>query len=167
MTSEHDHFAYIYVLGVPGGPHKIGYSYRPEDRVKAMEREGHMGVFLAGQWPVGARIVHAAERYVHWLLRDRHLKNEWFNVTREEAEEAVRKAMTPEVLNALDPFHMIPSATLPDKGNRYGEYVRTKFPSGTRERIKAVLLPDEQPADLYRAAVVAEIERREREKPKS
>lgn len=164
MAVEHDHFAYVYVLGVPGGPHKIGYSYRPEDRVKAMVRAGHKGVFLAGQWPVGARIVQAAERYIHWLLRDRHLKNEWFNVSLEEAEDAVRKAMVPEVVNSLDPFHMIPSITLPDKGMRYGEYVRTKFPSGTRDRIKAALLPDEQPSGLFREAVENELKRREARK---
>lgn len=93
MASDHDHFAYIYVLGIPGGPHKIGYSYRPEDRVRAMEREGRKGVYLCGQWPMGARVVQAAERYIHWLLRDKHLKNEWFNVSLEEAEDAVRKAL--------------------------------------------------------------------------
>lgn len=162
MAEERDLCAYLYVLGVPGGPHKIGYSYRPEARVKAMAREGHQGVFLAGQWPVGARIVQAAERYVHWLLRDRHLKNEWFNVTREEAEDAVRRAMTPEVLNSLDRYDMIPPLTQPDKGLKYGEYVRTKFPAGTRGRIVAALNPGEQQADMFREAVEAELRRREK-----
>lgn len=166
MDDDRDLCAYLYVLGVPGGPHKIGYSYRPEARVKAMIREGHQGVFLAGQWPVGARIVQAAERYVHWLLRDRHLKNEWFNVTRDEAEDAVQKAMRPDIIASLDRYDLIPPLTQPDKGLRYGEYVRTKFPAGTRSRIISLLRPGEQQADLFRAAVEAELTRREREKPK-
>lgn len=166
VASERENFAYLYVLGIPGGPYKIGYSYSPEDRVRAMIRAGHKGAFLCGQWPMETRVVQAAERYVHWLLRDRRLKNEWFNVTRGEAEDAVRKALEPEALNALD---VIPSGTLPDKRSGYGEgdYVRTKFAVGTRERIRAALRPGEYPADLHRAAVEAELRRRERDKSKT
>jgi hypothetical protein len=43
-----------------------------------------------------------------------------------------------------------------------GENTMARFPVGTLDRIKAVLQPGEKQADLVRAGVIAEVERRER-----
>lgn len=46
------------------------------------------------------------------------------------------------------------------------EQMPARLPAGTITRIVAVLLPSESKSDFLRAAVEAELTRREREKPK-
>ncbi|MFG1302126.1 GIY-YIG nuclease family protein [Xanthobacter sp. V3C-3] len=157
--------AYLYVCGYEGGPFKIGYAYNPDKRMKDHVRDGHAAIFMVGKWPAGAAIVQAAERYVHWILRDKHLQKEWFNVTQEEAEAAVRQALSPGALKAHDEFSMIPPVTGRDKNLGHKEWARTNFAAGTLIRIKSVIANGETQSDFMRAAVEAELKRRERQKP--
>ncbi|MGR7993893.1 GIY-YIG nuclease family protein [Xanthobacter sp. ZOL 2024] len=165
MSSISELQAYLYVCGYDGGPFKIGYGYNPSKRMKDHVRSGHAGIFMVGAWPVGARIAQAAERYVHWLLRDKHLQKEWFNVTQEEAEAAVRHALSPGALEAHDNFSMVPPITGKNKDLGYKEWARTNFASGTLLRIKSVVAKDETQSDFIREAIEAELKRREK-KPK-
>lgn len=156
--------AYLYVCGYEGGPFKIGYGYNPGNRMKDHVRNGHAGIFMVGAWPVGAGIAQAAERYVHWLLRDKHFQKEWFNVTQEEAEAAVRHALSPGAIDAHDEFSMIPPITGKDKNLGHKEWARTNFAAGTLLRVKSVVAKGETQSDFMRAAVEAELKRRERQK---
>lgn len=93
-----------------------------------------------------------AERYAHWLLRDRHFRNEWFNVEPDAAIEAVDKAA------ALDfpKIGRIPS--LLDRKNLF------RIKSDVLLSIDAVLAEDEDRTDFIREAVERELKRRERAK---
>lgn len=158
--------AYLYVLGTPeGGPCKIGFSYVPNKRAKAMEREGYAGTHVVTEKPIQWALAKCAERYAHWLLRDHHLDREWFNVSREVAIEAVTKAVAPEMLKWYSEAPMIPVTHQPKTKILKGEYVYTKFPEGTRQRFRD-LLGDAGHSDFVRAAVLQALDEAERTKPK-
>lgn len=159
--------AYIYVCGYEGGPFKIGYGYNPNKRMQDHVRNGHANIFMVGAWPVGAAIAQAAERYVHWALREYHLKNEWFNVTQAEAEAAVFRALSPGILESHDRYSMIPPATGKNKSLGYKEWARTNFAEGTLSRIKSAIAQSETQAEFIRDAVERELKRREKAASKS
>lgn len=86
--------AYLYVVGMPDGPNKIGYAQSPPARLKAIVREERNDkIVLVQMFAINARWALSAERYAHWLLRDRHFRHEWFNVSRAEAVAAAKAAV--------------------------------------------------------------------------
>jgi hypothetical protein len=107
------------------------------------------------------RLAKAAEHYAHWLLREHHYENEWFNVTEAEALAAVEHALRPEAMEAYDEREIIPSITLYRK---QGELFSVRLPKGTTVRLRSVL-GSEGHSDFIRTAVEAELKRRERKKP--
>lgn len=157
--------SHIYVLGYEGGPYKIGYGYDPTQRLLAQKRRGHAEIYVVGSWPVGTSIAMAAERFVHWKLRDKHHKNEWFNVTFEEAKAAIELALSPGHIGLHDPYDMIPPVTGVDKGLGRFEFVRAQFKLGTKDRMRSVLFDSETMAAFIREAVEAELLRRREKKP--
>lgn len=153
--------AFLYVMGTGDGPSKIGHSLSPARRVKDIRRAmGNAGIVITGTWPVGYGIALSAERYVHWQLRDKHIRSEWFNATREEMEAAIAKAL--ERVAEFDRNNPIPPLDAPGKALRFGEHIATKYPAGTHDRISAVLGDGEVQAEFIREAVEIELDRRER-----
>lgn len=156
--------AFLYVLGVPGGPFKVGYSYSPQSRRNAMLRAGHAGCYVVFEQKIGVWQAQPAERYAHWLLRDHHLQSEWFNVSEDEAIAAVREAVRPDRVAAYTPYDMIPDICAPDSPLRGGDAIKTKFPKGTKDRLRA-LLGTEGHSDFIRAAVEAKLTEAEGSSP--
>jgi hypothetical protein len=152
--------AYIYAMGTSDGPTKIGYSLSPKRRLKDIQRIAGKDIVVTGTWPVGARIALNAERYVHWQLRERHIRGEWFNASRAEIIAAVEAAISRT--GEFDPNAVIPSIDPGDRLPEHPEQILTRFPKGTKDSIDAVLEAKEKRADLIREAVGKEIRRRER-----
>ena len=156
---------YLYVVGYEAGPCKVGYSYQPEQRERAMQRGGAVeAVLLERSIPINSRIATAAERYAHWLLRDHHLGVEWFNVTKDVAIAAIRKAVEPEIMRDHDYRDPIPMVIRITNQIKDGEFISTKFPAGTNRRIADILGGPDGKAAFIREAVEAELKRRERGK---
>lgn len=150
--------SFLYIIGTTDGPLKIGHSMSPERRVDDFRREG-TEVFLAGKWPIGAAKALAAERYVHWQLRNHHIRGEWFNVSRRKALAVIRKAFG--LLDEVNERHPIPP--LDRRGPKItDEQIPSRFPEGTKDRMKVTLAEGEKYADLIREAVERELKRRER-----
>lgn len=165
MASADTHIAYIYLMGVrEGGPSKIGYANAPAKRLKQLEAhyKARGQFIMLGEWPVGARRAINVERYVHWLLRDRHFRGEWFNVSLDEVEVAVAKAIASPV-QCMDE---IPPLDIRGKEPSFPEHISLGYPAGTVSRIDSVRGPDETRAALIRQSVLAELERRERATPR-
>lgn len=143
--------AYLYVFGGIGGPCKIGWSSDPDRRSKyARHAAGRRDVLHIA--PIGNGFALYAERYAHWLLREHHYRNEWFNVEPSVAIEAADRAVV------LD-FHRV--GLIPTIADLHAI---SNFPKGTMARIDAVLDADnrEKRADFYREAIEKELKRREK-----
>lgn len=151
--------SFLYLFGYDGGegPSKIGYTHDVDNRLEQIMAQSRRKLILTGSWPVGTRIALAAERYVHWKLRAKHFKGEWFNVSYEEMQAAVAEALA----HPLDPHELVPSLEKRGKPIRYGEHIPNTFVAGTKDRMDAVLGPDEARNDLVREAVERELQRRE------
>lgn len=149
--------AYIYVMGIEGGPSKIGHSLSPERRKVQIEREENCRVVVTGKWDVGFARALAVERYIHWLLRDKHIRGEWFSASQDEIVEAVETALS----KGFHDGYVVPALDRAARGMTYGQYISTKFPDQTKERIAVVLSEAETHAHFIREAVERELERRE------
>lgn len=147
---------YIYAMGSEDGPSKIGIASNPEERLNGVQRASNKVICVTGQWPVGKRIALAVERHIHWQLRDRHFKGEWFNVHLAEATAAIERALSLQA--QFDHRELIPP--LQQRGLPGGEHIRTAFPRGTKKLIDAALVSDEGRADFIREAINREIKRR-------
>lgn len=162
MGAAVKNLAYVYVIGSPNGPTKVGYSVDTERRLKNLQRPITQRIQIFGKWPVGYSSALAVERYAHWLLREKQISGEWFDVTPDEASEAVARAVN----EGVDPNYPLPRIDLLGRELLCGEHIATKFPQGTRERIRGALGDGEHQANLIRAAIETELKRRER-KPRS
>jgi hypothetical protein len=143
--------AYLYVLGIDGGPYKVGWAEDVKRRAKYLTYPAGSKE-IAHTVPVPYKYALYAERYAHWLLRDHHYRNEWFNVDLEKAVEAVTKAVS------LDFKRMGLIPTLLDRHTAF------RFEAGTMARIDAVLDHGsmEKRSAFIREAVERELKRRER-----
>jgi hypothetical protein len=134
-------------------------------REAAMRRAGHVeAVLLDRSVPFNSKVAFAAERYAHWLLREHHLGNEWFNVPRAVAAEAIRKATSPDIMRDHDYHDTIPMIVRSRHNIKDGDNIMTRFPAGTRRRIVDLLGGADGMAAFIREAVEAELRRRERGK---
>ncbi|MHC2867935.1 hypothetical protein ACVIYH_009068 [Bradyrhizobium diazoefficiens] len=143
--------AYLYVLGAVGGPCKVGWSQNVKRRSQYVENPaGETDIIHIA--PIAYRYALYAERYAHWLLRDAHYRNEWFNVEPAAAIDAANKAV------ALDFKRMGLIPALLDRHTAF------RFEAGTMARIDAVLDVDakEKRAAFIREAVERELKRREK-----
>lgn len=80
---------YTYVINRPDGAHKVGYSQDPKSRLAALRPlvGRHAVVTFSLHRPNGDGYV--VEGRAHELLQDHALGYEWFQVSAEEAKEAV------------------------------------------------------------------------------
>lgn len=151
---------YLYVFGAEVGPSKVGQSTCPPRRLKQLQAKHPERIVVAGTWPVGGRVALATERYVHWLLRERHVHGEWFDAPREEIVAAIETALRV----GPDPEYPMPRADMLARGIGSGEHLSVKHPKGTKARIDDLLAADEHRADFIREAVEREITRRSKAK---
>jgi hypothetical protein len=108
--------------------------------------------------PVPGGWALAAERYAHWLLREHHLRGEWFNVSITQARAAISAAAQRDYDAMVRQQYLIPPAVVPGQ-IRYAEHTKNRFAAGTMLRIDAVGAPSR--ADFVREAVERELKRRE------
>lgn len=82
---------YLYVIGPNLGPFKIGKSTNLLSRFQSLYANNHLELFLfyASQMPI--KIDFALEKKVHALLSDKKAKGEWFDVSLQQALEAIEK----------------------------------------------------------------------------
>ena len=140
----------IYVMGVAGGPHKIGICNDVKLRLYHVRRdEGSQGIVLFETFELSQRKAIAAERYAHWLLREKQFRGEWFNVDLAEALNTVKTAIAAD-FSGID---ILPPLTTPSM---------PRLPAGTLDRIDAVLDEGENRAAFIRGAIEKELKRRER-----
>lgn len=151
--------AYLYVIGTSDGPVKIGHSLAPQRRLDDFRREGRE-VVVVGTWPLGRSIALATERYVHWQLRQHHIRGEWFNVPRPDVLAAIHQALNRA--NEIDGRNPIPALDRHGPKIRFAEHMQARFPEGTFDRIDAVLAEGEERTAFVREAVERELKRRER-----
>lgn len=146
----------VYVMGNPRGPQKIGIAKNPAARLWAVQSGNHSTISLSFTERLERQAAAKVESHAHWLLRDRRLSGEWFNVTPEKAAEAVRTAI--EAVSRGD------AEGRPSVGRKmlWPDKVVAPLPEGTLARIDAVREDGESKTDFLRVAVEAELIRRER-----
>jgi len=164
MKAPDPDFSYVYLVGVPGGPTKIGHAMCVKRRFKQLQAEYPLQELVPmGSWPVGALKARAVEHYVHWLLREKNYRGEWFNVARDEAVAAIKKGIEQEA--NLDVRPMIPPVDVSNQLGKYRQHVKTMLRAGTLESMDKVLSEGETRSDFTRSAIEAELKRRERTRP--
>lgn len=141
--------AYLYVLGGEGGPCKVGWAQNVKRRAQYVRAPAGT-VDVAHMAPIPYKMALYAERYAHWLLKDHHFRNEWFNVTSAIAIDAVNKAV------ALD---FKKTGRIPPL---LESNMMARLPAGTWKVIDANLYEGEKRSDLIREAIDRELKRRAR-----
>lgn len=157
MTKYNTH-AYVYAVGHDVGPQKIGYSTRPQSRMRSLRAETGQLVTVQAAYPIAREWAIHAERMAHWLLRAKHFRNEWFNCTPAEAEEAVKLATS---IN-YDAADYVPTVVRPNA--LYDEQITLRLVRGTFARIEEVVGSRDR-ADFIRAAIDDACERLSKPKP--
>lgn len=77
---------YIYLMGKPEGPIKIGLSKNPEKRLKQLQTGYPEKLSLFEKFPVPEKSVKKFEKLIHDNLRYKRTHGEWFDLTLEEAK---------------------------------------------------------------------------------
>lgn len=150
--------AVIYVIGSEHGPQKIGVSRCPRRRLQQMQ----------GLNPQPLRIAHlsepldlnaeSVEAYVHWLLRDRQVSGEWFNIAAAEAKCAIASAILAVAGGAVAPSRVAG----PGRKMLYPVRITLPLADGVTDRIDALVSDGETRLDIIREAIERELKRRER-----
>jgi hypothetical protein len=84
--------SFLYVIGAPDGPQKVGVAKEPAERLVIMQ-VSHLGrLELAAKIRMPRLMAFAAERCAHWILREKRIRGEWFEVSPAEAIEAAEMA---------------------------------------------------------------------------
>jgi hypothetical protein len=145
----------VYVIGSGRGPRKIGIAVNPVSRLRRLQTGSAARLTLQHQRHIARALAPAVEAYAHWLLRDHKQQGEWFRVSAahaiealDQAEAAVARGERAERLSVGRPklnFDLMPG----------------RFPEGTFARIDAVRREGENRSDFLKAAVEAELKRRE------
>ena len=86
---------YVYVISKNERMVKIGISHYPEIRRKGLETETGEPMTLEQTWVRPKEEAIKVERRAHKLLRSCRTLGEWFACTKEEAIEAVERALVP------------------------------------------------------------------------
>ncbi len=141
--------AYLYVLGDEEGPCKVGWAEDVARRSRTVAAPAGR-TEIAYTAPIAYKSALYAERYAHWVLRDHHFRNEWFNVSLAKAIGAVDRAV------ALDFKKVGRIPPLLEHNNM------ARFPKGTLMLMDAALYEGEKRSDLIREAIDRELKRRTR-----
>ena len=83
----------IYVIGSTSGPFKIGVAKNPRARRSEIQIGSHTRIEVVYSVAVPGEDALLIERGAHRILREHRLSGEWFNVTKDQAEEAIREAI--------------------------------------------------------------------------
>lgn len=84
--------SFVYVIGVSDNPVKIGYADRVETRLIALQIGNPEELQIFGRVAVPWAMAKAIEAKTHAILRERHRRGEWFNVSADQALAAIAKA---------------------------------------------------------------------------
>ena len=147
--------SYVYVIGDPNGPQKIGMARDPKNRLASLRTANMAVLVLVVAVPVSRELVGAAEHYAHWLLRDNHARGEWFSVSPQVAERAVNDAIV-----AVLEGKRAPSVPFGGGGGRkklWTEHVNLTLPKGAKIAMDAALLSGEDRLDLIRSGIDREL----------
>lgn len=84
--------AYVYVIGAPDGPQKVGVAADVNSRRAMLQTGNPVGLVVAHKVEVSRQDAFFVERYAHDLLSGDRVRGEWFDVSPEEAIDAVNAA---------------------------------------------------------------------------
>lgn len=80
---------YIYVIGPPIGPQKIGISNDVNVRLKNLQTGNPERLVIHHIEEVTSKQVRLLEKAIHRDLNHKKLKGEWFDMTQDEAKDYV------------------------------------------------------------------------------
>ncbi|WP_433935153.1 GIY-YIG nuclease family protein [Brevundimonas diminuta] len=95
--------AFVYVIGPDGGPFKVGFTSSPKDRLCFLNSASPTRLSIRYIEEVPHRDRQLVEKYAHALLWGRHTSGEWFNVSEEQGEMAVKLAVAGVAAGKLPP----------------------------------------------------------------
>lgn len=85
---------FLYAIGHPNGPVKIGVSNNPEGRLAQFQTSCPFRIeLLHAQECESREIAFADETFLHRHLREKWIFGEWFNVSGASAKELVSSAV--------------------------------------------------------------------------
>ena len=85
---------HVYAMKSADGPIKIGVSRNPDQRREELQREFAASITVVGSAIVyNRRLAFRAEKIAHRILAAVRIKGEWFDVTKEEAIDAINRAI--------------------------------------------------------------------------
>jgi hypothetical protein len=90
--SGHQGQAFVYVIGPPGGPQKIGMASDTLSRLRALQTSSPAQLVIAGHVSCGRTEASRIEREAHRLLVQHRLAGEWFAVSPADAVAAIERA---------------------------------------------------------------------------
>lgn len=96
--------AFVYAIEDPTGSVKIGWSTNPDERLKTLRSA--RGIPLALVYVERADdcgVAFAIERECHAALSKRRMLGEWFQITADEARQAIKGAVKTVAAPILDP----------------------------------------------------------------
>lgn len=150
----------LYVIGPTRGPKKIGIAKNPERRIRALGTGHSRPLRLLYSCRVPSESVAVdIERRAHWLLRERRMHGEWFDVGARAAIEAVQRAVAENGAGEK----ASPSVGRPPLKKNVATIVTAiRLPADMMERIDTLAGPNKR-GEFIRDAVIRELKRRERE----
>ncbi|WP_454760559.1 YlcI/YnfO family protein [Caulobacter segnis] len=151
----------IYVIGGDDGPLKVGLARSPAARLGRLQTGHPQKLRLHHVQEVAADLAPFVEAKAHEALEKLRSHGEWFNVSTTEAVSAIEAAVL-----AVERGERPKRVAVGRKSKNLTDKMPGRFPDGTFDRIAAVLRPKETRTDFVQTAVEAELERRERSKPK-
>ncbi len=84
---------YLYVIGHDTGPQKVGFSFYPPNRARTLKKKGEPAP-VAHWWSVvPLQDIYAVEALAHWILRDKALGGEMFDITPDEGRVFVEETI--------------------------------------------------------------------------
>lgn len=93
---------YVYVIGSPSGPFKIGRATNLKDRRSGVQTGSPVKVSVIHSETVPREEVVFIERYAHKILDSHRMFGEWFNVPLEDALAAVACAISVSAKNTAN-----------------------------------------------------------------
>ncbi|WP_310540838.1 GIY-YIG nuclease family protein [Phenylobacterium sp.] len=144
---------HVYVATDATGHHKIGVTQNPKLRAYQIGRDRGRPVRLVHVEPMAPN-AEAVEITAHLALLSKHEGGEWFSVSEGDAVAAVVAAR-----------ETVDAGVFPE--TRLAMLKSRKLGPAIEQQIKTARGPRESRMDFLRVAVLAELKRRERAKPKA
>lgn len=85
--------SFVYVIGCAGNPVKIGMAKNPDSRLAELQTGFPHKLRVYARFAVPLDMASQIERRAHAILSTKRLNGEWFDASREEAEDAVMIAI--------------------------------------------------------------------------